>query len=94
MKRALFSGAFQIVIFFIMILLPSLAFAEVVGYFSKIEGRVDILRVGADTAVSVRIGDPVSMGDIVRTKSDGKAEIIFKDETSVRLAPDTRVRID
>ncbi|HBO84099.1 MAG TPA: hypothetical protein DD641_03820, partial [Deltaproteobacteria bacterium] len=94
MKRALFSGVFQIVIFFIMILLPSLAFAEVVGYFSKIEGRVDILRVGADTAVSVRIGDPVSMGDIVRTKSDGKAEIIFKDETSVRLAPDTRVRID
>lgn len=80
--------------FILSLLLPLTAFAETVGYFSLVEGRVDILKVGKTSAVPVKKNDNVSMGDIVRTKSDGRTEITFKDETTVKLAPETRMKID
>ncbi len=78
----------------ILLIAPALSYAGVVGSFSRVEGRVDMLKVGADAAAPVKTGDSVSMGDIVRTKSDGKAEIAFKDDTVLRLAPETRMKID
>ncbi len=72
----------------------TLTYADTVGFFSKVEGRVDILKEGDTKAIPVKVNDNVSMGDIVRTKSDGKAEITFKDDTTVRLAPETRMKID
>jgi hypothetical protein len=80
--------------FILSLLLPLTAFAETVGYFSLVEGRVDILKAGKTSAVPVKRNDNVSMGDIVRTKSDGRTEITFKDETTVKLAPETRIKID
>ena len=77
-----------------VLLVPCLAAAEPVGTFTKIEGSVDILRQGDTAAVRVRIGDPVSLGDAVRTKRDGKAEITFRDDTAIHLAPETRITID
>ena len=73
---------------------PSITFAKAAGFFSQVEGKVDILREGENTPVLVSRGDTVSTGDIIRTKLDSSAEIIFKDETSVRLAPETRIKID
>ncbi|MBI3599991.1 MAG: FecR domain-containing protein [Nitrospinae bacterium] len=81
-------------IFLTIFLVPSLSFAEPVGSFSRVEGRVDILKAGETSAVPVKSDDSVSMGDIVRTKSDGKAEITFKDDTTIRLAPETRMKLD
>ncbi|MBI5750512.1 MAG: FecR domain-containing protein [Nitrospinae bacterium] len=75
-------------------LFPIFSFAEMVGAFSKVEGRVDILKAGATAASPVKTGDDAAMGDIVRTKSDGKAEITFKDDTTIRLAPETRMKLD
>lgn len=82
------------IITLVMVILPSLSFADEVGSFSRVEGRVDILKAGAAAAVPVKPGDSVSMGDIVRTKSDGKAEITFRDDTTIKLAPETRMKID
>ena len=75
-------------------LISTLTYADTVGFFSKVEGRVDILKEGDTRAVPVKANDNVSMGDIVRTKSDGKTEITFKDDTTVRIAPKTRLKID
>ena len=75
-------------------LAPGLVRAEAVGTFTKIEGSVDILRLGAIAAVPVQTGDPVGMGDAVRTKRNGKAEIQFRDESVIQLAPETRITID
>lgn len=95
-KNKLFATLVSLVTFLII---PSISLADsstgsAVGSFSKLEGRVDILIEGAASAVPVKLNDNVSMGDIVRTKSDGKAEITFKDDTTVRLAPETRMKID
>lgn len=77
-----------------LLLFPALSIAEYVGSFSRIEGRVDLLRAGATTVVPARQGDGVSTGDIIRTKSDGRAEILFKDDTTVTVASETRLKID
>lgn len=75
-------------------LLATPAEAQLAGKITKIEGRVDILRAGAAAAVSVKIGDAVNVGDILRTKSDGKAEITFIDNTAITVSPRSRLGID
>lgn len=87
------AGLFAILLA-LMAVIPANTFAGTVGFFSRIEGKVDILRGGSKTPSLVSKGEAVSIGDIVRTKIDSRAEIIFKDETSVRLAPETRIKID
>jgi len=78
----------------LLLLLPLSAWAAPVGTFTKIEGRVDILRTRGGEAAVVRVGDPVNMGDAIRTKQNSKAEIQFKDDSVIQLAPETRITID
>lgn len=83
-------------IFAVFFLLISAALAEDadVGFVSKLEGKVDILRAGAKEAVSLKGGEKVFIGDIIRTKHNSKAEVTFKDKTVVKLAPESRVKVD
>ncbi|MEK6742179.1 MAG: FecR family protein [Nitrospirota bacterium] len=76
------------------LLTAGLAVAAPVGTFTKVEGKVDILRQSEIAAAPVQAGDPVSLGDAIRTKRNGRAEIQFKDETVIQLAPETRITID
>jgi hypothetical protein len=94
MMRLVKSHAFLLVAAVLVLLAPWSALAAPVGTFSKVEGAVDILRQNEIAATKVRAGDPVSMGDAVRTKRAGKAEITFQDETVIQLAPETRITID
>lgn len=82
------------VVIALVLLLPGITRAEPVGTFTRIEGSVDILRPSEIAALKVSVGDPVSMGDAIRTKRNGKAEIKFRDETVLQLAPETRITID
>ncbi|MBI4377848.1 MAG: FecR domain-containing protein, partial [Nitrospinae bacterium] len=94
MKHYKCNPVFLLFILAFLFLIPELSSAEVVGEFSYVSGRVDILRVNATAVAPVEMRDNVFMGDIVRTKSDGNAEIIFNDKTTIRLAPETRIKID
>ncbi len=67
--------------------------AQLAGKITKVEGRVDILRAGA-AAVAVKVGDAVNVGDVLRTKSDGKAEITFIDQSVMSVGPKSRLGID
>ena len=87
MKRA------GLVVSIIFLCLFSLAVhAAPVGTFSKVSGRVDLTRDGAP-ARSVHTGDEVTVGDIIRAKSNAKAEIVFIDESILRIAQKSRVKI-
>ena len=84
----------SIFLFLFLIFLPSFTLAQTsVGKFTFVQGRVDVLRQPAPRAVPVKMGDTVFVGDIIRAKSDSKAEITFKDGNIVRVAPNTRVEI-
>lgn len=78
---------------FIVLISISPALAGVVGKFTAIDGRVDILRPGEKRAATVALGASVSEGDIVRTKTDSFAEITFSDDTVLKLTQSTRVEI-
>src|SRR6185503_18298845 len=69
----------------------SYAYAQPVGRVSYTEGRVDILRAGETEAVPVLEGESVSIGDVLRTKTDSKAEISFDDDSAIHMAQSTRI---
>jgi hypothetical protein len=90
-KRWLLPGCLFAALLF---LLPAAAPAQPVGVFTKVEGVVDVLHPAAAKAAAVKAGDAVAMGDAIRTKRNSRAEIQFKDETVIQLAPETRITID
>src|SRR3990172_1368495 len=84
---------FTLFSFFILIFFPLIIYAEPVGKVSLLEGSVDILRKGKTTAEMAEINIPVNIGDIIRTKSNSKAEIKFIDDSIIRIAEKSRMEI-
>lgn len=64
-----------------------------VGTVTYVEGRVDLQRQGTSMAVPLREGELIFLNDAVRTKSNSKAEITFKDKSILRLAQNSRIDI-
>ena len=56
------------------------------------QGRVDILREGNPPAIPAEKSGPVFVKDIIRTKSDSRAEVTFRDGNILRI--DQRSRVD
>ena len=87
---------YQIVILLLVISLglPLGAQAAPVGRIVQVEGRVDILKGGKLPTVPAKLQDQVEQGDVIRTKSDSKAQVQFVDDTTLTIAPETRVAIE
>ena len=88
---------------FFLVVLAILAFqmgpltdaqADAVGRLTQVEGRVDILRGGELPATPVKVDDGVQTGDVLRTKSLSKAQITFIDNSTLTIAPESRVGIE
>jgi hypothetical protein len=77
----------------LLLLLPLAARAASVGRFTMVVGQVDLLRQGKLPAVPVKVQDTVAAGDVIRTKSKSKAQVKFVDDTTLTLAPESRVAI-
>ncbi len=75
----------------LMIAIPIAALAAPVGKITHIEGNVDMTVLGK-TRVA-RVGDPVSNGDIIRTKRKSKAGMTFNDGNVIWIAETSRMRI-
>jgi hypothetical protein len=68
--------------------------AEVVGRFTQVEGRVDLLKGGNLPATPVTVNASVEPKDVVRTKSLSKAQIRFIDNSTLTISPGSRIAID
>ena len=76
------------------LLMASLALAaDSVGKFTHVEGKVDVLRGGALPGKPVSVNGEVFLKDIVRTKSSAKAEVLFRNNTVLRIAQRSRIDI-
>jgi hypothetical protein len=64
-----------------------------VGRFLMLEGQVDLLKGGKLPAKAATLTDPVEPGDVIRTKSKSRAQVLFVDDTILTLAPETRVAV-
>lgn len=87
MKKIFFS------IFLFFLILSSMAFAQEVGKLTAIQGKVDIMREGKLPAVQAEINQPIYLKDIIRTKTNSKAEITFKDGTVIKIGQRSRIDI-
>jgi hypothetical protein len=67
--------------------------AAAVGRFTMVEGQVDLLRQGKLPAVPAKVQDGVEAGDVIRTKSKSKAQVKFVDDSSITMAPESRVAV-
>jgi hypothetical protein len=72
----------------------SQAQADAVGRLTLVEGRVDLLRGGQLPATPVKVDDGVQPGDVLRTKSLSKAQVTFIDNSTLAIAPESRVAIE
>lgn len=86
-------GFFLLLIFMEILVGYQAMAADPVGKFTHVEGKVDILRGGLLPAVLVRTGDPVFVKDIIRTKSQSRADILFNDGNQIKIGQRTRVDI-
>jgi len=68
--------------------------AEIVGRITYIEGRVDCLKDEAIGFTPGVIGQEMSVGDRIRTKSYSKAEVSFKDGSLIRIGGSSCAAID
>ena len=87
--RNIITGIFIIVL---SVVTSQAAYAVAVGKFVKVEGRVDITRPGKPAEL-VNVGTEIFEKDIIRSKSNSKAEILFSDGNVLRLAQKTRVEV-
>lgn len=73
----------------------SLAFAQEIGKITYVEGRVDTFKAGSDEDEGVPAieYENIALGDAIRTKSNSKVEIKFKDDSIVRLAQNSKIEI-
>ncbi len=67
--------------------------AAVIAALRAVTGKVDILPNGQLPAKPAKDGDQISNGDLVRTKTASKAEVVYKDGTVLRIAQRSRIDI-
>lgn len=73
--------------------IPFPAFAAPAGHFTLVTGEVDVLKQGKIPGLPVKLRDAVDIGDVIRTKSRGKAELTMVDDSIIRLAPESRLAL-
>ena len=93
MKKCAFFWVVIVILAFQVGMLTSVQ-ADVVGSLTQVEGRVDLLRGGQLPAIPVKLNDGVQTGDVIRTKSLSKAQITFIDNSTLTIAPESRVGIE
>jgi hypothetical protein len=73
--------------------MPGLSWGAEAGRVTAVEGKADILRKGAPSAVIARVGDAVQGGDILRTKRLSRLEVRLADGSVLKLSELTRLEI-
>jgi hypothetical protein len=63
-----------------------------IGSVKKLNGTATVTR--ANAAAKVNLGDPVYMGDILKTGPAGSMGVTFKDNTMISIGPNTVYTID
>ncbi|GAB4490973.1 MAG: hypothetical protein OHK006_24380 [Thermodesulfovibrionales bacterium] len=81
------------ILFLLIYCLAAYAAPPVVGTFTVVAGKVDVFKPGSERAKPTKENDPVSVGDTIRTKSKSFAQITFTDNSTVRIAQNSKLQI-
>jgi len=73
---------------------PLAVMAAPAGNFLQVEGSVDLLKAGKVPAIPAKVQEAVEVGDVVRTKTQSRAQIKFVDDTVLTIAPESAITIE
>ena len=79
-----------------MISLPIWASAEGggVGNFTQIEQRVDYQKGETGPVTPAKVKEPVEVNDIIQTYEVSRAQVLFRDKTTITIAPKSKVAVE
>ncbi len=83
-----------LVVLAVVLTCSAAAGADGVGRLTLVEGRVELLKGGKLPAVAAKADQAVETGDVIRTKSQSRAQITFIDNSTVSISPESRIAID
>jgi len=87
--------AVGIVAFLMFLALPLVqAAAEDVGQFTQVVKTVDHLKGGQPPAKQAKVEDKVAIKDMVETHKESRAQMKFVDNTTMSIAPQSKVTIE
>jgi hypothetical protein len=66
---------------------------ERVGTVSDVEGRAEVLHAGASDWSPLAAGDPVLIGDQLRTTADAKLRVALREDSVLTLAPGSQLMV-
>ena len=83
-----------ILIFVFVLLAQSLLVNSRLAQADRVQGIVQVQRAGTGSFVALNKGQPVAVGDVVRTGNNGQVEFNWPDKTRWKLMSNARLTID
>jgi hypothetical protein len=66
---------------------------ERVGAVAEVEGQAEVLHTGASAWTPLAQGDPILLGDQLRTRPDAKLRVTLREDSVLTLAPDSQLTV-
>ncbi len=94
MRKITLCRCFPLLLLLVILLLPTVVMArDGIASIRRVAGVVEILAKGRIPAIAALPGARLNVGDFVRTKSGGYAELLYDDGTILKIAQRSRVDI-
>src|SRR5271157_6456764 len=77
-----------------LISLPYWASAGEVGNFTQVEQRVDYQKGQTGPAILAKVKQPVEVNDVIQTYEVSRAQVLFRDQTTITIAPRSRIAVE
>ena len=88
----IFINAMILIVVFAL-LTQSLFVVQRLARTQNVRGLVEVQRGGQGEFRALSSGQPVAVGDVVRTSSDGQIEFVWADQTRWTMAPNTQLTV-
>jgi hypothetical protein len=85
---------FMIIIMALVMFLPIWASAEEVGNFTLVEQRVDYQKGATGPVTPAKVKEPVEVNDIIQTYEISRAQVLFRDQTTITISPRSKVAVE
>lgn len=77
-----------------VISLPTWASAEEVGNFTQVIERVDYQKGPTGPVTPAKVKEPVEVSDVIQTYDVSRAQVEFRDKTTITISPKSKVAIE
>ncbi|MGD0826546.1 MAG: FecR family protein [Desulfobaccales bacterium] len=94
MIRRCYIRFYLISIMMFMISLPIWARAGEVGNFTQVEQRVDYQKGQRGPVIPAKVKQAVEVNDVIQTYDVSRAQVLFRDKTTITIAPKSKVAVE